>query len=352
MTKFLDIKKKIDKDHPDVLKSAKELSAVSIGRIPSGVFIFDLLTGGGIPKGRISIFHGIESSGKSSLALRLTAQFLRQHPDQMVLYADFEQTYDHEWAKNFGIDENRCQVIQPDYGESGVDIILEVCKADDIGMIVIDSIAMMIPTAEGEASMSDDFVGLQARLVNKMLRRIIPITSKARDLGKPVTLLFINQVRAKIGGRSFQPQVSMPGGFMQKLVATLNIRFYTKMYTKVAGIPAKVTHTITLEKNKAGLAKRSGEYTVILAPHQGFKAGDVDDLAVVIEYGKKTGLLVKDGAGWRIGKSDKFPNLAELGRYLKAHPGEFNAFKDAVLKICLTDVFLSGNPDDDKDVEG
>ena len=98
-----------------------------------------------------SIFHGVKSSGKTTHALRIAGAYQEQRPNQSVLLMDFEQSYDHEWTKHFIKDEDRFFVAQPDYGEQGVDMLKEYATADDIGLIIIDSLAMMIPTAEADA---------------------------------------------------------------------------------------------------------------------------------------------------------------------------------------------------------
>lgn len=290
-----------------------------IERLPSGIFAFDLVTGGGIPLGRFTEFFGDKSTGKSTLSLRLINQFLNRFPDQVALYMDFEQTYDSEWASHFISEENmkRVYVSQPDYGELGIDFLSIACKEQEVGLVVIDSLAMIIPTKEADSEAGDSHIGLLARLVNSMFRKLLPTISQSKKQGKLLTFILLNQIRVKISGRpGFGTPVSKPAGKMQDAIISMDIRFYTKEYKKKNDLPVKVVHSFTIEKNKVGgQPKRSGEYALVLVPHDGFEIGDTDDRLVIISYAKKTGVLVREGNKWSLGKHT-FKNLAEVAEYL------------------------------------
>ena len=334
MSKLSRINKKMDKENPGMVHTGESLWDMNVPRISSGVFTFDLLTGGGIPEGRFSIFHGVKSSGKTTHALRVAGAYQEQRPDQSVLLMDFEHAYDHEWTKNFIKDEDRFFVAQPDYGEQGVDMLKEYATADDIGLIIIDSLAMMIPTAEADADAGSDFMGLQARLINKMFRKIIPIVSQAKRSGKLITIILINQVRANLKATAFGAQTSKPGGFMQDHVASLDIKFYTKQYIKSKGVPVKSAHTFTLDKSKICVAKTSGEYSVALVNHNGFLTGEVDEVEPIIVYAKRSGVLQKNGGSWEFGGMT-FPNLAEVKQVFSENKDLLDNLREATLEACL-----------------
>ena len=266
--KAMDMKKQLRKD-AIIVGTGADLEAFTVPRIKSNCFMLDLLTGGGIPEGRITIFHGAKSSGKTSMALRVAGEYLRRYPRYSVVYMDFEQDFKWDWAKHFISDPKRFHLVQPDYGEQGIDLMKEYAQCDDIGLIINDSLAMMIPIRDAEISADADTVGLQAKLVSKMFRKLIPLMLIARKRGQLLTLLLINQTRVRIGTKTFAPQTYKPGGNMQDFVASLDIRFYMKEYKKIGNIPAKSVHRFLIEKNRVGIPKRSGEYIMSLVAHNG-----------------------------------------------------------------------------------
>jgi len=288
-------------------------------RLRSGVFVFDLVTGGGIPLGRFTEFFGDKSTGKSTMALRLIQRYLDKFKNKEALFVDFEQTFDSEWASNFISKENmkRLYVIQPDYAELGIDLLVAACKEPALGFVVIDSLAMMITTKEADSDAFSSLPGILARTVNSMFRKLLPIVSVAKKEGRPLTFLLLNQIRLKLGAtQGFGTPVSKPAGKMQDALISLDIRFYTKEYKKISDVPVKVVHTFTVEKNKVGgHPKRTGQFTMVLVNHDGFSVGDIDEAHVLLLYARKTNLIKKDGRKWNfLGKT--FATLAEIEQVL------------------------------------
>lgn len=344
--KLSEISKFLEKDYPDMIETGDKLKAENLPRIATDVFSFDLLTGGGIPEDRTTIFHGGKSSGKTTMAIRVCDKALTLSPKGQTAYVDFEKSLDALWVHKLVSPENRKRfnVYTPDYGEQGVDMIMEIAAAEDIVLIVVDSLAMMIPTKEAEASASDDFVGQQARLANKLFRKYIPLMSKLRKSNHKLTLLIINHVRTKIGTVGFRPQSYKPCGVMQDMIASLDVRFFQKDVKKLGKIPIKVIHTFRIEKSKIpfALAKRSGEYMINMVDRDDGKAGTVDDYATVIEYAKRAGFLVREGK-WKLGKNHTFSNLTEIEEFLRKDTKAFAKLKEATLKACIENVFLSSD---------
>ncbi len=351
MPKFLDIKKGLEKEYPLYTKVGNDITSFAVPRIKTDIFSLDLLTGGGLPKDRIVIIWGNKSSGKTTLMLKTIGKFLENNKDEVVLYADLEHSYDPIWASNFIAKEDMCRlhIIQPDYGELAIDMIMKYSQSDDLGMIVVDSIAMLIPTKEAEGDAGDQNIGLQARLVNKFFRKIIPVISqKKRLLNKHLGVFLINQPRVKFGGHAFGAQTMKVGGMMQDLVNSLDIHMYTKEYKKVKGIPAKVVHTFTIEKNKLGLAKRSGEYIMALEDHDNFKTGDIDDFKIVTSYAKRCGILKKEGTKWIAG-SKEFTSLLAVSNFLEENKEAFQKVKEKTLQLCMNNVFAISEEGDTND---
>ena len=189
-----------------------------IERLRSGVLAFDIVTGGGIPIGRFVEFHGDKSTGKSTMALKFINSFLT-HDKRHAIYVDFENTFDSTWCKNFISDTKRLIVVQPDYGELGVDMLVELYKrADEVGFVVIDSLATIIPTKEADSDAFSQHIALQARLVSSMFRRLLPLVAQNNKNKKPITAILINQIRMKIDGFGYANQIVKPAGKMQDAI--------------------------------------------------------------------------------------------------------------------------------------
>ena len=318
-----------------------------IQRLPSGILAFDIVTGGGIPIGRFTEFYGDKSTGKSTTSLRFINQFL-QHDERKAIYLDFENTYDAAWAKYFIQDLERVIVVQPDYGELGVDLFVELHKhADEIGFIVLDSLAMIIPTKEVEEDAFSQHVATQARLVSSMLRRALPLVSKNNQNKTPITVILLNQVRMKIGGYGQPNQVTKPCGKLQDAVVSMDIRFYTKEYKVVSNVPMSVTHQINVEKNKVGgHPKRTAQFTICLVPSNGLKIGDCDDNDLYLAMMKKLQLIKREGNKW-IYQDKTFKNLLEVEEQLLRNPEIKQQLYHVILNAITTDLGLLAGFDED-----
>lgn len=297
-----------------------------IKRLKSGILAFDIVTGGGIPIGRFTGFHGDKSTGKSTMALRFINNFLKQDK-RKAGYIDFENTYDPLWASKYISDLDRLYVYQPEYGELGIDFIIEICKyPEEIGLLVIDSIATIIPTKEADSDAFTQHVGIHPRLVNSMFRKLLPIISRNNQNNTNVTVILINQIRMKIDGFGMPNQITKPGGKMQEAIMSMDIRFYNKEYIKVQDIPIKSVMQVNVEKNKVGgHPKRTAQFNMYLVNYNGYSIGDIEDEETFLTYMKKLEVLKRTGNKWQL--SDKeFKNLTEVSAFLKTN-------KEAKLKI-------------------
>lgn len=329
--KFIDKIKELNKLYPDTIVRGDAVPPIS--KLPTGVFVFDMLTGGGLPMGKIIEFHGDKSTGKSTMALKSIGNYLRLYPDMLAIYVDFENTYNVEWAGHFIDDLDRLYSFTPDIGEAGVDLIIKSMDSEDVGLIVIDSLAMMVASPELSNDTFQNFVGLQARLINKLLRKVNATAIGAfNSSNRLVTVILLNQIRYKVdGARSFQPMICKPGGKMQDAAVSLDVRFYTKDYIKENDIPVKVVHNFIVEKNKVGTPKCTGEYRMHLINNGIYKIGDIDDLETVVKYAKKCGILVREGTKWHLGTNKTFSVLADVVAYLTEDTSANQKVKSAVI---------------------
>lgn len=343
------LKAKFDKTKPKSIYTGSEVEGLIVPRLPSGSFVFDMVTAGGIPKNRITVFHGPKSSSKTTFALRIAGMFQTLHPDQIVAFVDFEGTFDKEWASKYIPDFDRLHVINPDYGEEGVDMIKAYAsEAEDVGLIIVDSLAGIEPAQVTEVDAADYLqLGMQVRLINRLLSMLTIRLSQIRKTeGRHLTVLAINQIRAnmaKVG--LYGSPYSQPGGKKLEHAASMDIQFYTGKYTDVQGVPVKVTHKFLVDKNKVGLPKRTGEITFFLSDVEGHSAGEMDETKVVVAYAKRAGVIRREGNKWILPLKKEevaLSSMLEMMRYLDENPKVFAAVKARTVRECIANPFLSG----------
>lgn len=217
---------------------------IRVEGISTGSILIDQAIGvGGFPLGRIVEIYGPESSGKSTLALHAIAQ--AQQRGGICAFIDAEHALDPAYAANIGVDIDNLIISQPDYGEQALDIVEMLVRSGAVDIIVIDSVAALVPKAELEGDMGDSHMGLQARLMSQALRKLTPVVHKSKTV-----LIFINQIRQNIGAMPFAPKETTTGGKALKFYASLRLDI-----RKIASLKKNETHignrvAIKVVKNK------------------------------------------------------------------------------------------------------
>ncbi|MCS7199299.1 MAG: recombinase RecA [Caldimicrobium sp.] len=201
-----------------IMRLGESGKKIEVGVIPTGSLALDISTGiGGIPKGRITEIFGAEASGKTTLALHIVAQ--AQKMGGVAAYIDAEHALDVNYARNLGVKVEELLISQPDTGEQALEIAEVLARSGAVDVIVIDSVAALVPKAELEGEMDEQQVGLQARLMSKAMRKLTAAIAKTNT-----AVVFINQTRMKIGMVSFGgPQETTPGGMALKFFATMRL---------------------------------------------------------------------------------------------------------------------------------
>lgn len=274
-------------------------------RIRTNIFMLDYALLGGIPFNRTTMFHGKKHSGKSTAAAKVIASAQQSLPEQKCVLIDTEGTFDDVWAKKNGVDTDALVLVQPDTGEDAVDIAVGLVHARETSLIVVDSLASLVPYKEVEGSAEDEAIpGLQAKLITRMLRRITMAQIQERKRGHFVSFLVTNQHRAKIGGwsPSGDPR-SLPGGQALGHFTSVEVLFKNKEIIKSDGNGAETLayneHAFTIEKNKHNAGTRTGEYVLLRRDNEdlGLEEGDVDDAATMLAFAKRLGWYSGGGKG-------------------------------------------------------
>ncbi len=210
------IKKLTQKYGEGTIMKLDDKAKYDIDVIPTGSISLDYILGiGGIPRGRIIEIFGNESSGKTTLALHIIAEAQKKKIE--CAFIDAEHALDINYASKIGVQQKEMFLVQPDSGEQALDVVEELVKSNEIGLIVVDSVAALTPQAEIDGEMGHAFIGLQARLMSQALRKLTAITSKSNT-----TIIFVNQTRVKIGNFYGDPTTT-PGGSALKFYSSIRI---------------------------------------------------------------------------------------------------------------------------------
>lgn len=282
-----------------------DASRMKIETIPTGALTLDLALGGGLPKGRIIEIYGPESSGKTTLALHAVAEVQKQ--GGIAAYVDAEHALDPVYSAALGVDIDNLLVSQPDTGEQGLEIVDQLVRSNAVDIIVVDSVAALVPRAEIEGDMGDAHVGLQARLMSQALRKI------TGNIGKTgCSVIFINQLRMKIGVSYGNPETTT-GGNALKFYASVRLdirRIQTlKKGTEEFGTRAKVK----VAKNKVAPPFRIAEFDII------FGKG-ISTLGCIIDLAEETNVVVRKGAWYSYGGENISQGRDNAIKYMEENP--------------------------------
>ncbi len=270
-----------DKFGEGSIMTLHKAKTMNVETIPTGSISLDLALGGGIPKGRIIEIFGPEGSGKTTLALHIVAE--SQKLGGVAAFIDAEHALDPERAKAVGVKVDKLLISQPDSGEQALDIVEALVRSNSVDIIVVDSVAALTPRAELEGEMGDSHMGLHARLMSQALRKLTAIISKSKS-----TVIFINQIRMKIGIMFGNPETT-PGG--RALPFYTSVRIDIRKMTQIKQGENIVGNHVKAKivKNKIAPPFRSTEFDIMFSEGGISYAGDLLDTAVVRNVAAKNG---------------------------------------------------------------
>jgi recombination protein RecA len=320
-----------------------DATRMRVETIPSGALTLDLALGGGLPKGRVVELYGPESSGKTTLALHAIAEV--QKMGGVAAFVDAEHALDPTYAAALGVDIANLLVAQPDTGEAGLEIVDQLVRSTAVDLVVIDSVAALVPRAEIEGEMGDVHVGLQARLMSQALRKI------TGNIGKTgCTVFFLNQLRQKIGISYGNPETTT-GGNALKFYASVRLdirRIQTlKKGAEEFGIRAKVK----VVKNKIAPPFRIAEFDIIFG--QG-----ISTLGCILDMAEETNVVVRKGAWYSYngdnigqGRDNTIKYMEEKPEFAKEVEKLVRQKLDSGAVVSANSVGAVGATDEDEDEE-
>ena len=314
------------------MKLGDNSANMNVETVPTGSLSLDIALGlGGLPKGRIIEVYGPESSGKTTVALHCVAEV--QKRGGIAGFIDAEHALDPVYARNIGVDIDNLYISQPDCGEQALEITETMVRSGAVDIVVVDSVAALVPKAEIDGDMGDSHVGLQARLMSQALRKLTAVISKSNCI-----VIFINQLREKVGVMFGNPETTT-GGRALKFYSSVRLDVRRTESLKQAGEIVGNHVRVKVVKNKIAPPFREAEFDIMFG--QGIsREGDVLDLAV------NAGIVNKSGA-WYAYEGDKIGQGRENAKnYIHENPAFFD-----MLEAKVRDFYFTQPEDEDAAVQ-
>ncbi len=313
--------KQIKKDFGEgsIMKLGSNQS-MTVETISTGSINLDLALGqGGVPRGRIVEIYGAESSGKTTIALHVAAE--AQKMGGIVAFIDAEHALDPVYAKALGVDVDELLISQPDYGEQALEIADMLVRSGAVDLVVVDSVAALVPKAEIDGEMSDQQMGLQARLMSKALRKLTATLNKSKT-----TMIFINQIRDKIGGFGFGPQTTTTGGKALKFYASVRMEVKRVGSVKQGDEAIGNETVVKITKNKIAPPFKEAAFQIMYGKGIS-RVGEILDMA--LEYD----IVAKSGAWFSFGDIRLGQGKENVKARLESEPELLAAIEAEVMKV-------------------
>ena len=315
-----------------IMRLGDKGAKMAVDVVPTGSIALDLALGvGGVPRGRITEIFGPESSGKTTLCYHIAAN--AQRAGGIVAFIDAEHALDPSYAKNVGLNVDELLVSQPDTGEQALEIAETLIRSNGVDVVIIDSVAALVPRAEIEGEMGDSFVGLQARLMSQALRKLTGAINRSNT-----ALIFTNQLREKIGVMFGNPETT-PGGRALKFYCSVRLDI-RRIETLKSGTDAIGSRTrVKVVKNKVASPFRLAEFDIMYNEGISREGG-------LLDVGIAGGILSKTGAWFNYGETRLGQGRENSRDFLKAHPELADRVESEIRgKVATIEVGVEGIPE-------
>lgn len=320
-------------------------------RVPVGILALDLCLAGGWMRSRCGMMYGEKSSGKSTKSVRTMVNAQTMYPNEATAVIDIEGTFDETWFKKLGGDTSRLIKVEPESGEEAVDIADALIRTKELSMIVIDSIAMLVPMKEVEGSAEDSLPGLHARLIGNMLRRVTQAMLQERHREHRPVILYLNQFRMKIGVMFGDPR-TLPGGKALEFATSQQVETKNKEITSDKGELKWNEHSFKITKDKTGGRFREGVYKMVRDPafNDNLPEGYVDQIRTVIDFGSRCGLVSGTPQGGFVidGHGDTKRKADDWQQYFLGEPSAYAYLQAKIVNEFRRTWGMPTNPDLDK----
>jgi recombination protein RecA len=316
-----------------IMRLGDKGAKMSVEVVPTGSIALDLALGvGGVPRGRITEIFGPESSGKTTLCYHIAAN--AQRAGGIVAFIDAEHALDPSYAKNVGLNVDELLVSQPDTGEQALEIAETLIRSNGVDVVIIDSVAALVPRAEIEGEMGDSFVGLQARLMSQALRKLTGAINRSNT-----ALIFTNQLREKIGVMFGNPETT-PGGRALKFYCSVRLDIRRIETLKTGSGDAIGSRTrVKVVKNKVASPFRLAEFDIMYNEGISREGG-------LLDVGIAAGILSKTGAWFNYGETRLGQGRENSREFLKAHPELADKVESEIRgKVATIEVGVEGIPE-------
>lgn len=339
MSNTIEIMKKLKKDYGNSIAAMGNDTYADTPRLPTGIFPFDLASGGGFPMGRVSVVFGPESSGKTNVVLKAIGQGQRIYPDKSAVFVDAEGAYDPAWASLLGVDVSKLIVVTPEYAEQAVDMIEAFLYAEDVFCVALDSIAALSTQNEIESSAEKAAVGGASLIIGKLLKKATVSFNRMRNQGMmPPAFIGINQIRHKIGVMFGDPE-TQPGGNAVKFAPSFIVRLYGKNVVdkKInSTLPLYKDTSIIIRKWKMPILATNATFLMQMLETGGKSPGYVEDWNTVSAYLKELDYLGKaEKGGWSM-FGEVYKTLDECKQALYASPDLLAETKATIISELLS----------------
>jgi recombination protein RecA len=319
-----------------IMRLGDDPGGLAYGVVSTGSLSVDVALGvGGLPRGRVVEIYGPESGGKTTLALHVVAE--AQRAGGVAAFVDAEHALDPVYARALGVDVDELLVSQPDTGEQALEIVELLVRSGAVDVVVVDSVAALVPRAEIEGEMGDSHVGLQARLMSQALRKLTGVMSKSRTM-----VVFINQIREKIGVLYGNPETT-PGGRALKFYASVRLEVRRKGDVKVAGEKVGNRTRVKVTKNKVAPPFKEAEIEIV------FGRG-IDKLGDLVGIAADVGVVQKSGSWFSFGELRLGQGKEKAAEFLGERPDLAAEVRELVMARLATGATPTTRNDDDEEV--